>query len=231
MDAAINRLQSTLVYKTSATSQEVLGHIGSMRSIDKLAESRQRWGILFIVLGILGLFAGIMTGAFNAPLPLVVVVVGGMVCLLVFGIVKTISASQLNLVDRRYLLLQEVVDMLRRDMASDALINVRVDFNAATANSKYQNKGKVGYWNVKFYADPWFSVQGRLLDGCGFLLELDELTQKRSRWKRTVRGKSKYKTKTKTSTVATLRLKAKPEKYPQLQAVAAKVENAISRLD
>lgn len=210
------------IFQVEATPDEILNQVTQLRELDQCAEGKQGIGTIAIVLGIpligFGIFG--MAGA-GSPLAAIPLVLGVMA--IVGGIIYRVIAGKLNLADRRYELLANTIETLRRDMASTAKMQAFVSFRSPTDNTKFQRKGEIGPWKVSFYSDAWFRLNGRFLDNTAFQLEVTELTQKRGRWKRSRSGKNKYKQKIKTATVANLRLKAKPHKYPNLDTYAPQV--------
>ena len=224
MESAVDQVKRRKVYTASATASDIIADVSSLREMDKQAEQELRTGMILVVAG---LTIAVLSGIFlvttmdtrdAGALPMLGIGLGAL--LLIGGFVYRSIVGGANLDDRRYELLVASLDMLRRDMAETSTVDVHLDFRSPTDRSKYTHKGSIGYWNVSFYRDPWLSLQGRLMDGTSFLLNVDELTQKRGRWKRSRSGKNKYKSKTKTATVAALQLKPKPHKYPQLDTLA-----------
>ena len=232
MDKPVEVAKKTLYYQATATPTDMLRHVAQLRELDREAEKDQGWGCAIAVVGFLIGLASFVIGIITESLGVLNVVgIGIGVVAFVGGLIYRSVAGKLNLVDRRYELLAATVDMLRRDMPQDGQLNAKVGFRSATDSRFLKEKGKIGPWDVSFYEDPWFSLTGRLLDGTSFMLELTELTQQRGRWKRSRSGKSKYKSKTKSAFTANLRLKAKPEKYPNLESFASQLPATVALPD
>lgn len=232
MDKPVEVAKKTLYYQATATPTDMLRHVNLLRETDMEAETQQGWGCgiaaVGAAIGLLSFVVGIITESLGA-LNVAGIGIGVVAC--IGGLIYRSVAGKLNLVDRRYELLAATVDMLRRDMPQDGTLNAKVGFRSPTDGQFLKEKGKIGPWDVSFYEDPWFSLQGRLLDGTSFLLELTELTQQRGRWKRSRSGKSKYKSKTKSAFTANLRLKAKPEKYPNLESFSTQLPATVALPD
>jgi hypothetical protein len=207
------KFKRSLAYEGAQTPNQLEQTVDAIREIDRNSESSQRlWGMLSVVgfLASIGLFIVFIVSLENFPLA--VTFGGGGATFTIFSIVMWQSSKRCNFVDERYELLGGVNQLLARDMATDATIQIHFDVGRPNSNQKYVSKGKAGHWNVKYYEDPWLTMSGQLLDGTKFQLLVIEKFQARGRWKTSASGKSKYKSKTKTGTVSTLRLKPKLRK-------------------
>lgn len=133
-----------------------------------------------------------------------------------------------NTENRRYALAHAVLSVLRRDMAPDEPVRLRLDLRPPNISAKLANTTKQdvfgGAARVGRFVDPWLSLQGRLLDGTRFALSLTQATTV----KNVVKGrKNKFKTKTKSKERATLELRVKPDKVPGLERVAQRAQGAL----
>lgn len=210
------------IYDRVGTPQDILGDIEEIRQLDTQQETKEgRWqkaGCLLLPAGLLA--AVFLSGTWKA--------VGAV--LLVGGIVSFILKSKegkLNLENRRYELAAGMLELLRADMAPDAVVDVRLNLQPVESKTKLQRTGESGRWKVKYYVDPWLQCRGRLLDGSRFQYKVLLKHQARSCWKTTPRGKRKYKTKTKTRTLSELVLTLKEGKYQSLPTLAPDMKGAV----
>lgn len=229
MGQSVERLKPNLVYEGEATADELQQDLARLRELDKTSESRKRVGCFVMVVGLLTAIGGVVSTAEQPTMStasMIVIVVG--LVILVGGIVGRVTSGRGDLPDVRYELLHRLLELLRRDMAANAPLQVQLDFSSPAASKKFTKKGSVGSWDVKYYDDPWLRLQGRFVDGTSYMLQLTERTQKRSKWKTSSSGKSKHKTKTKSATVAALSLKVKPRKYPQLGLQRSRAKSLVT---
>lgn len=230
------KFQRTLIYETASPAKSIQMHVGELRRIDLEHEKIERFwrnlGIAGVLVSIALLIGTIIASEARSGFTtvLVVLLVLAIIASVAFFIVKAIY-GRLNYENRRYELLSQVLNLLGKDMAPDAIVDVKLDLNKPNQKSKYQRKGKVGDWTVKYYVDPWFQLHGKFLDGAGFTLVITELFQARSKWKTNARGKTKHKTKTKSATQAALTIKVKPKRYPHLETLSSDVAGAIQLPD
>ncbi|HIF01264.1 MAG TPA: hypothetical protein EYG03_29045 [Planctomycetes bacterium] len=234
-----SHLKKTHKYQRTAPASAVLADLDAIRNIDGDAEHQVRFWTRILWLGMLALVGGL--GLFVVNLDLVggVVDVAGLVgggvgvvglATIVFAVIRRFLHGQLDVDDRRYELAAGILTYLSRDMAADEQVSVEIDFRPHNHKSKFVEKGKVGYWNAKFYVDPWIILKGRFLDGTKYAVSMIEKQQDRHRTKRSASGKLKTKTKTKNASEAIVTLKVKQKRYPELSAHASTVDASSVRL-
>jgi hypothetical protein len=226
------KFRSTLVYETTSPVKSIQMHVGELRRIDLEHEKVERFwrnlGIAGVALSIALMIGAIISSEWKSGFAVVlgVLLVLSIIATVVFFVVMAVY-GRLNYENRRYELLSQVINLLGKDMAPDAIVDVKLDLKKPDHKSKFQRKGQVGEWSVKYYVDPWLQLHAKLLDGAAFTLVVTELFQARSKWKRNPRGKMKHKSKTKTATQASLTVKVKPRKYPLLESLSADVAGAV----
>ncbi len=130
--------------------------------------------------------------------------------------------SRLNLEDRRYELMHELLPMIGRDLARDDPLELQLDLAPADDSRKLIDTS-VMLWTVRLYADPWLQLSGRLLDGTRFSLIWTDKVKTKTRVKR--KGQVKKKRTSKCSIA--LHLKVKADKHPRLQALASNAAKAV----
>ncbi|MEK6234460.1 MAG: hypothetical protein N2C14_07090 [Planctomycetales bacterium] len=219
------------VYRNTAEFAALQQDLAALRESDKDAErTASTWGWAAIGAGVLAIvlvFAFVMAELGEAYTPAFMVVE----VLLVVAVITCGAASwyfrQGDVEDRRYEFLSRVLRLIERDTVTGGKASIVLDLRSPDHKSKFDRKGKAGRWNVKYYLDPWLSLQGRLMDGTAYRLVMIEKHQYRSRWKTNARGKTKHKSKTKSATEAVLRLRVKPSRYPNLAAAGSSAASAV----
>lgn len=220
----IQRFRQNPIYRVRTPLAGVLQDIEQLRAIDRQAEAQQaKWARSSKVL--MGLCA--ITGVVAFVLcPLLAVS-------LLLGLASYLCDKQakkhqrLNLPDRRYELLAQVLTRLKPDIAPDEPLHLRVDFQPNDDPSKKLKSHKVGVWDAEDFIDPWLSLQVRLKDGTRLLLNAAERLRKRHRTKRNPRGKTKTKRKQKGLMVLQVRLRVKPERHPRLADLQSRSARAV----
>ncbi len=230
MSSPLELATRTLIYENRATIANVLAYIGELQQLDKVSEKRaKRWGcaaLSAIPLAIFGVFIGAITSGRDVPV-FMFGIWGVAAVLLIVGLILWLSNRRYNLEDRRYLLTGKVLELLAKDSAADALVDVKMDLRKPGHASKFTRQGKVRDWKVKYFEDTWLQLRGRLLDGTSYQLIVLEKFQARSKWTRSRSGKSKHKSKTKSATDVALRLKPKTNKYAQLTTLSHDAAAAV----
>ncbi|MCA9139814.1 MAG: hypothetical protein KDB00_23740 [Planctomycetales bacterium] len=201
-------------YHATGNAGLILGDIQKLREFDSFQERRNMIWILVVVFGFVLFFVGIAFLFMDRTTP--AWVTGGVGLATIFTSFTILAMrSGLDLDNRRYELVAGILGLLQRDMASDAPIQLTIDFREHNHKDKFVRSGKVGRWDAKFYVDRWLEMKGRLLDGSKYSVSMIQKHQDRSRTKRSVSGKMKYKTKTKGSCEAVVSIKFKEKCYPQ----------------
>lgn len=226
MAVNIAEFKKTCVYEVQQTIPETVDDIAELRSLDKRFEKVEtvwRWvAVVLTVCTVLGFFGFIL-----AQQPVFGLAAVALLIPSVIAWVMKAKWGRLNTEDRRYELLEELLKLLKVDMAENEAVRIRLDLSEQDASHKYQRKGKVGRWTVRYFVDPWLRLEGRLLDGTRFLVTMIAKTQQRTRVKRSRSGKTKRKQKKKFGAEASVMLKVKPARYRHLANLS---EDAIEAL-
>lgn len=211
----LKTFQKTLRYQASPTVSQLRSHLNQIADQDKIAEKKAKtYTTIAIICGVL-VFVSFFI-ATGVPTLGVLLMVVSLVAAIIAGIMAS-RWNRLDIPDLRYRALPGLADILSRDMALNAPLDVNVDFSKPTEKQKSIGKhpwpARKG-WKEEAFEDPWLHLSGRFLDNTIFTLHLTELTVKRSGWKRSRSGKSKHKTKTKPKGAeAKLLLKFPRKKY------------------
>ena len=217
MSANLNEsaLRKSLVYSSTATVADLTADLNTIRTIDSEAEKNSSFWSLIIGAAVVAIIVGIVCLA-QEYVPAAIVIGGAGAVLLVVSVTKRSIHARMDLDNRRYELVAELLKYVSRDMAPDALVSVSINFQPHNHRSKFERSGTVGHWNAKFYVDPWLTMSARFLDGTKFSVTMIEKHQDRNRTKRSASGKTKYKYKTKSSSEAIVSLRIKPTRYPDV---------------
>ena len=221
--------RQSLSYSSTALPSDILRDIDTIRNLDANAEHNNHFWNLVIAGCVLGILVAI--GAIAAEITVVGIFFGvaGLIGLCV-SISRKVHNNRLDVPNRRYELVTEVLGYLSKDIGPDETVTVLLDFKPHNHKSKFDRKGKAGKWNVKYFVDTWLTLSGRLRDGTKFNISMIEKRQDRDRTSTSRSGKTKWKTKTKVASEAILQLKVKPRRYPNLSALAGATDSNAFQL-
>ena len=236
-----NLMRSGGTYQVEQTASEIRDDLAVIATLDSEAEQGlgKAGGFLGcgVMLGIMGVM--ILLGALvamaepgnGAPAGAFAVMAFILVAVCVVMCIKSKALKEqhagLDIDNRQYTTVQEILRMVSADMASDAMVSVRLDLSSHSDPSKQTDSGKVSYWNVEYFEHDWCDLSGQLLDGTRFSINFFEKHQERNRTSRSASGKIKHKHKTKGKSQLTVSLKCKAKRYPRLAQVAAEAEGAV----
>lgn len=229
MAVDLRKLRAQLIHHTRAPASQVLADLQVLRGLDAEMEKKQaRAGTVGCTTALLGLGLLLLS---TALVPLAPLFAGAAALLLLTALISGIRRfvhKRLNLENRRYELVSRLLELLRADIAPSEPLTLELDLRPDTHAAKFHREGETRTgWKVKHYLDPWLSLQGRLLDGTHFHVELTERVEERSRWKKNSRGKSKHKTKKLSDAIARVQLRVKPERYQHLGRLGPHASQAV----
>jgi hypothetical protein len=229
------QLRSLLAYEANANAVQVAADIAVMEQFDRENEKKQKLWLMVGIGGILLLGCGFVAAiALQDQDSMPMIAGGGAVVGLVAAIVGFFlwaRFGKFNLEDMRYLVLGNLVRLLKTDMKEEDTFQIRVSFRPHNHKSNYQRSGAAGRWNAKFYQHPWLTIAGRLLDGAKFCVTITEKQQDRHRTKTSASGKLKTKHKTKNSGEAAVSIKFKSKRYPRFAGGQTEVHQALQLPD
>ena len=222
----------SLLYRRRDTVSAILKDVDTMHELDKTYEKKaSKWNWIALISIVGGFVCVILAVVAADALAGLLMPLWGLGGLGLFGCIPCfflwIRFSKLDTEDRRYELLEEILQLLQTAMAPDSPTQVRLDLSASELKKKLSGEGKEGSWEVKHYTDPWLQLQGRFLDGTTFLVDVTDRFQKKSRWVQSRSGKRKHKTKAKTATVFQVRLKPKAKRYQHLSELGRNAAGAL----
>ncbi len=225
-----DRFRSERVYRNSAPVQELMADCARLSAVDaEMAVLQQMWSGRARNCGIA---AGLFFVGSLFLLPSVVAFVGFILTAALFVAMsvcskKGLSFGTLDLQDRRYELVRNLLQRLRKDIAPEEPVTLEVDFHPADDPSNLTGRGRVGTWNAESFVQRWLSLQVRVLDGTHLRLGMEERLQLRSRTKTNRRGKRKTKNKQKGTALLHVQLRVKPERHPQLAQLGSLAKTAV----
>lgn len=224
MNSALERFKNTLVYEHTDSIAALRADLQRIHELDKEKEGKSGRAWWIIGFGALAGIGGLIGMTVNSLLA-IPAIAGGI--MFVTGIILKIVHGKLDVDDARYEIADGLLDMLALDSAPDSSVQLRVDFQNHSHESKFKRAGKSGAWDVKYYVDPCISLRGRLLDGVRYSVTVTQKLQKRSKWKTNPRGKTKHKSKSKACAELQVVLRFKPEKFPAFNRIADKVQGSL----
>jgi len=201
-------------YKVDDTSDTIVADMVHLRLFNRAQKKTIRTWSWVGGLGIASTVAGIVILFAQMVIPGAVVGSIGLAAAIV-GFSRRVINGRLKLDERRCELVAGFLFLLSKDMATDAQINITMDFRPHNHPDKLLRRGKVRYWDASFFLDRWLEVRGRFLDGTKYSITLIEKQQDRHRKKRSASGKYKNKHKTKNTSEAIVSLKIKQKRYPR----------------
>ncbi|WP_193911570.1 hypothetical protein [Vasconcelosia minhoensis] len=216
-----------LRYQVTATAPQLIADMQEIAEQDSHAERRQGKFISIAVIFGIATFGSLFLGG-TALGPY----------LIVFGLIVTIITGALasswgrrNIANHRYELAQSLAEMVARDMAPQAMLQMSLDCNRSIQSAKRidriphpRRKG----WKIDRYRDPWLQLRGKFLDSTQFDLGLTTLAVSKHGWSRSRSGKSKHKRKNQLKGFEVYLMLTFPRKqYGAITALQSELEAAV----
>ena len=223
------RFSNSLRYEAELPAHKVLDHLKFLRTFDERYEQKAHFWLLMLLPAVLLCGLGILLMVKTWVIPAVFVIAGG-VGVGILGVARWAYYSHFDLENRRYELATGLVSLLSNDMGQDTPVAISIDFKPHNDRSKLARKGKVGHWDVQYFSDPWFQLNGRLLDGTTFKLSVIEKQQDRSRKKISASGKTKFKQKKKYASEAIINFKLKEKRYQLSDSLSTNLKATLKAL-
>ncbi len=181
--ASLADLQRTLVYKTTSSPASIRDDLARVKALDKDAEAKQRiWtgvAIVSLIIGVFCTFALFATGGIREQ-PIFLFGILPLFAIAAVGFVMMVKYGRLNLDDRRYSLVSQLLRYLATDMGRAGLLDLRIDFNSYQQR-RYQTSRAGG---ATSYAVPWLALKGTFADGSRFRLSVTQVVKRKERRKR-----------------------------------------------
>ncbi len=220
----IDRFRKEQVYRGFGPIAELRSDLEQLGLFDTDVERlRKAWGqatLLSVAAAFVAFITWVMTDAGPEEGRLGMLTLGALGVLLVgtgVCLVRYLGYRRLDLDNRRYTLAGQVIHRLRRDIGPTAPVTLSMDFRRVDLPEKKQgHRVTPSGWKAQDFADPWLTLQTRLLDGTHLSIGMVQRLQKRSRTRRSVSGKYKTKFRKKGWAVIQVQLRVKAERYPDL---------------
>ncbi|MCF4969315.1 hypothetical protein [Nostoc sp. CMAA1605] len=242
MTIEIEEICKYRTYAVKSAVNNILEDLQKIAEIDSFAESKQKkYGklSLFCFLGILGLLvltfilALLLTS--NELVGVVILLSIVISFLLLIGVIYTLlmyfKFQGFNLSNYRYELTQKIIQLLKRDLKEDTVLDLGLSFKSL---DKVENKlGTIDHpykagWKIDSYIQEWLTIKGQFLDKTHFELSLTEILKKQYGWKRGSSGKSKYKSKSKSGGLdISISLTYPKKRYGAIKLLQQEVNHAI----
>jgi len=227
--ARLDHFRSTRIYEGQIALADMLTELSSIEELDKKSEKEtKKWTTIMIIVGFLGFF-----GVFGSLLRAVGVNDQGATNFLTIGLLVWLyfvrrSHKRMDVVDRRYRLVQRTLENLSSNIENAQLLDVKINLNnPERSETERRETENINGWKVKFFEEEWANLSGRFSDGTRFQFLASEKLQRRTKWKRSRSGKNKRKTKSKSTSEFTINLKVKASKYPYLEQLEKQGRQAI----
>ncbi|MBD2438321.1 hypothetical protein [Nostoc sp. FACHB-110] len=211
MPVDLKQFRQNLTYTVQAPVAQILSDLQQIKEIDRLAEQKQQefgkqalyYFIGIIITIILMIIASSLITNNNSQSLLFIlffVVVIGLIIGFIYALVNRFKFGRINILNYRYQSTQKILQMLSRDIDSNAEINLQLSFQP-TEKADYKTNTiphpvKSG-WKIDHHQQEWLKIQGKFLDKTRFDLSATAISKKQYGWKRGSSGKSKYKSKIK----------------------------------
>ena len=225
----LDHFRNTRIYEGQVGLPVILDELSFVEQLDKKSEKEtKKWTTIMIIVGVLGFL-----GAFGALLRQVGVNDQGASNFLTVGLLVWLyfvrrSHKKLDVVDRRYRLIQRMLNLLSSNIQDEESLEVTLNLNDPERNeTQLPETEQINGWKVTFYEEEWANVSGRFSDGTRFQFLAREKFQRRVKWKRSRSGKNKRKTKSKSTSEFTINLRVKPSKYPHLEQLEKQGRQAV----
>ncbi len=240
MPIELQQLRKDLIYEDTALLSSVTTDLDDIKALSQLAEIKQnKFGkqaiYYFSAAAVVGIFsfslAGIASGFLNVVVFVLNLGLVGLIIAWVYTLFMMFKFKRLNLINYRYNLIRQLLQMLARDLDETNLIYLKLSFQTGERNEYKTNTIKHPYkngWKIDIYENQWLSMRGRFLDKTRFMLKITGLSKKQYGWKRSRSGKSKYKSKVKSQGLdINLYLTYPQRRYGAVKVLQSEVREAI----
>ncbi|MEB3147499.1 MAG: hypothetical protein VKL60_00550 [Sphaerospermopsis sp.] len=211
MPIDVKQFRQSLTYATKSSINQIITDLYEIAEIDRLAELKQQeyakkalyyfLGIIISIVLLIVVF-DIFTGTevFFWLIILIIASILGLLIALITAFIKRSEFSRINIINFRYQVTENILQMLSRDISQSAEIKLNLSFKSTEDNehkiSTLPHPSKPG-WQINNYQQEWITIQGQFLDKTRFELSGTAISKKQYGWKRGASGKNKYKSKVK----------------------------------
>lgn len=192
---------------------------------DKRAERNTTIGCVTGFLGFFGFFFGVSI-AMEAESPIGWGITVLFLCMTAWGAWFYNKNSKFDIEDDKLELVTRLIPLLQTDTKENQALSVKIDFRPAsyeTAEFVLEEKALGGsvYGEIKSYkiSQKWLELQGRLVDGTAYKLELERLGKSKVKPKK----KGRRKVKSRLQERITVSLRPSVARYPDLDKIKEKL--------
>ncbi len=180
-----DRFSKTLVYDTEVGTSELLADLRQMAELDKVHEAKERFWKTAMIVAIVVSLASAWLAIYLASMTLAVVPFISTIVAIWTGVMKA-GHARLNLEDRRYQIVADVVRHLSCDTPPDIRWRVRIDFNDYRQRRylKERRGGSFASVSSAKYAIPWLRLDGAFVDGNKFRVAVAMTVKRKEKRKR-----------------------------------------------
>jgi hypothetical protein len=217
------------IYQVDTNVGLIFQDLNQLAEIDKWAEKQQNKFTTILVVAIVIFIGSFFLTTIYPPVGAVLLVLS--FAGVIFASINVTYYSSLNVEDLRYQLPKKVLSMLNRDRDGQKNVKITIDFNNPTKKEKKINEMPHPYrngWKLQIFEDNWLLLSGSFLDGNMFSLNITEINQISSGWKRGRSGKMKHKSKTKFKACEIgLTIKYRAKKYGSVKLLEKDANEAV----
>ncbi|WP_414544228.1 hypothetical protein [Nostoc sp. CCY0012] len=204
MPIELQQFRKNLTYEVKAPLTIITTDLNDLDALSQLAEIRKnKHGkkaiYYFVGAAVLGVLSLIVSSLSILSLLLKLGCIGLGIAW-VYSLAMMSKFSRLNILNYRYKVTKQILDMLVRDLDEISDVYLKLSFQNDEINENKINTIPHPYrsgWKIDIYQNQWLNIQGIFLDKTRFKLTTMGLTKKQYGWKRGRSGKSKYKSKVK----------------------------------
>ncbi|WP_414565224.1 MULTISPECIES: hypothetical protein [unclassified Anabaena] len=204
MPIELQQFRQNLTYDVKAPLTIISTDLNDLEALSQLAELRKNKHAkkaiyYFVGAAVLGVVSLIVSSLSILSLLLKLGCIGLGIAW-VYSLVMMSKFGKLNILNYRYNVTKQILDMLVRDLDEISDVYLKLSFQNDEINENKINTiahpHRTG-WKIDIYQNQWLNIQGIFLDKTRFKLTTMGLTKKQYGWKRGRSGKSKYKSKVK----------------------------------
>ncbi|MBE9199678.1 MULTISPECIES: hypothetical protein [unclassified Nodularia (in: cyanobacteria)] len=241
MPIELQKLRKHSIYEDTALLDSVTTDLDDIVALSQLAEIKQnkfgKQAIYYFagaaIVGIISFgLSGIASGLLNVVAFLFNLGLVGLVIAWIYALVMMLKFRRLNVINYRYHLTRQLIEMLARDLDVKELFHLQLSFKKGESNENKTNTIDHPYksgWKIDIYENQWLNMRGRFLDKTRFVLTITGLSKKQYGWKRGSSGKNKYKSKVKSGGLdINLNLIYPQRRYGAIKVLQNEVKEAIN---
>lgn len=242
MPIELQELRKQLIYEETGIFEDIQTDLDDIKSLSQLAKIRAEKfskqalyyfiGLVSIAVISFSLYNSfVVSGLLSVTLGVMNWSLLGLTVGWIYALIMRSKFMRLNLINYRYYLILQVIQMLRRDLDTANSMYLKLSFQRGQENQHKINTIPHPYkpgWNIDIYRNQWLNTKGRFLDKTRFTLTITELSKKQYGWKHTRSGKKKYKSKVKYDGLdISLSLNYSQDRYNAMKILQNDVRDAI----